>query len=87
MSKNVQKSENLKKINKKIKSYIFKSCILETKHLSTDADISTDITVGWTKNTQKPNIFEKLKKSSRTKNSKTSRIMQKLAISPSTRGL
>ena len=35
-----------------------KSRIRETKHLSTDADSSTDITVGWTKNTQKPNFFE-----------------------------
>ena len=31
-------------------------------HLSTDEDSSTDTTVGWTKNTQKPNFFEKLKK-------------------------
>ena len=40
-----------------------KSRIRETKHLSTDADSSTDTTVGWTKNTQKPNFFEKRKKS------------------------
>ena len=31
-----------------------KSRIRETKHLSTDAVSSTDTTVGWTKNTQKP---------------------------------
>ena len=43
-----------------------KSRIRETKHLSTDADSSTDTTVGWTKNTRKPNIFEKRKKSSKT---------------------
>ena len=43
-----------------------KSRIQETKHLSTDADSSTDTTVGWTKNTQKPNFFEKWKKSSKT---------------------
>ena len=44
-----------------------KSRIRETKHLSTDADSSTDTTVvGWTKNTQKPNFFEKQKKSSKT---------------------
>ena len=43
-----------------------KSRIRETKHLLTDADSSTDTTVGWTKNTQKPNIFEKPKKSSKT---------------------
>ena len=40
--------------------------ILETKHLSTDADSSTDTTVGWTKNTPKPNFFEKQKKSFKT---------------------
>ena len=38
----------------------------ETKNLSTNADSSTDTTVGWTKNTQKPNFFEKRKKSSKT---------------------
>ena len=43
-----------------------KSRIRETKHLSTDADSSTDTTVGWTKNTQKPKFFEKPKKSSKT---------------------
>ena len=43
-----------------------KSRIRETKHLSTDADSSTDTTVGWTKNTPKPNFFEKRKKSSKT---------------------
>ena len=32
----------------------------ETKHLSTDT------TVGWTKNTQNPEFFEKWKKSSKT---------------------
>ena len=31
-----------------------KSRIRETLNLSTDADRSTDTTVGWTKNTQKP---------------------------------
>ena len=40
--------------------------IRETKNLSTDADSSTDTTVGWTKNTPKPNFFEKRKKSSKT---------------------
>ena len=45
--------------------YIQKSRIRETKHLSTDADSSTDNTVGWTKNTQKPNFFERQKKSSK----------------------
>ena len=35
-----------------------KSRIRETKHLSIDADSSTNNTVGWTKNTQKPDFFE-----------------------------
>ena len=35
-------------------------------HLSPDADSSTDITVGWTKNTQKPKFSEKQKKSTKT---------------------
>ena len=39
--------------------------IRETKHLSTDADSSTNTTVGWTKKTQKPKFFEKRKKSSK----------------------
>ena len=43
-----------------------KSHIRETKHLSTDADSSTDTTVGWTKNTQKPQKLKKRKKSSKT---------------------
>ena len=33
-----------------------KSRIRETKHLLTNVDSSTDTTVGWTKNTQKPNL-------------------------------
>ena len=64
-----------------------KSRIRETKHLSTDADSSTDTTVGWTKNTQNPNFFEKRKKSSKTQKLKKSRNMPKFAIRPSTRGL
>ena len=39
-----------------------KSRIRDTKHLSTAADSSTDTTVGWTKNTQKPNFFGKTEK-------------------------
>ena len=39
-----------------------KSRIRETKHLSTDVDSSTNTTVGWTKNTQKTEFFEKRKK-------------------------
>ena len=38
-----------------------KSRIREKKHLSTDADSSTNTTVGWNKNTQKP-IFLKTEK-------------------------
>ena len=43
-----------------------KSGIRETKHLSTDADSSTDAIGGWTKNTPKLIFFEKRKKSSKT---------------------
>ena len=39
-----------------------KSRIQETKHLSTDADSSTNTTVGWTKNTQKQKKFKNRKK-------------------------
>ena len=42
-----------------------KSRIPETKHLSTDADSSINTTVGQTKNTQKPEFFEKREKSSK----------------------
>ena len=38
-------------------TYKLKSHIRETKHLSTNADSSTDTTVGWTKNTQKTQIY------------------------------
>ena len=56
-----------KKLQVFVKKYIWKkSRIRETKHLSTDADSSTDAIRGWTKNTQKPNFFEKRKKSSKT---------------------
>ena len=43
-----------------------KSRIRETKHLSTDADSSTDAIGGWTKNTPKPDFLEKREKSSKT---------------------
>ena len=39
-----------------------KSHVRETKHLSTNADSSTDTTVGWTKNTQKPEFKKKTEK-------------------------
>ena len=48
------------------KNYKKKSRIRETKHLSTDADSSTDAIGGWTKNTPKPDFFFKRKKSSKT---------------------
>ena len=41
-----------------------KSGIRETKHLSTEADSSTNTTVGWTKNTQPPSLFGKKGKKS-----------------------
>ena len=56
--------EDLASLN--VESMKEKSRIRETKHLSTDANSSTDTTVGWTKNTPKPNFFEKRKKSSKT---------------------
>ena len=44
-------------------------------------------TVGWTENTQKPEFFEKRKKSLKMRKLKKSRDMPILAIRPSTRGL
>ena len=48
--------------------------IWETKLLSTDADSSTDTTVGWTKNTQKPIFFEKTEKI--IQNAKTQKLLE-----------
>ena len=54
----------------------------------TDADSRTDTIVGWTKNTSKPIFFLKnVKNHPKRKNSKMSRNMPELAVSPSTRGL
>ena len=64
-----------------------KSHIRETKHLSTDADGSTNAIGGWTKNTPKPDFFEKRKNHAKRRNSKTSRIMAKLAIRTLTRSI
>ena len=64
-----------------------KSRIRETKHLSTDADSSTNTTVGWIKNTQKPDFFLNGKNHLKRNNSKTYRNMPKLATGPMTRGL
>ena len=63
-----------------------KSRIRETKHLSTDADSSTDAIGGWTKNTPKPDFFENGKNHQKRKHSEMSRNMTKLAIRPLTRG-
>ena len=62
-----------------------KSRIRETSNLSTDADSSTDATVGWTKNTQKPKKKFNEKNNPKQKYSETSRDMPKFAIYPSTR--
>ena len=50
-----------------------KSRIQETKHLSTNADSSTDAIGGWTKHTQKPNFF---KNGKITKNAKTQKRLE-----------
>ena len=59
-----------------------KSHIRETKHLSTDADSSTDTTVGWTKNTPKPKFFETRKKSSKTQKLKNFLKYAKISDTP-----
>ena len=59
-----------------------KSRIRETKHLSADADSSTDTTVWWTKNTQKPDFFEKRKKSSKTQKLKNVQKIAKISDMP-----
>jgi hypothetical protein len=69
------------------KAFIEKSRIRETLNLLTNVDSSTDTTVGWTKNTQKPKKNKNGKNNPKRKNSKTSRDMPKLATYPSTRGL
>ena len=59
----------------------------KTKHLSTDADSSTNTTLGLTMNTPKSILKKNKTNLFKRKNSKTSRNMPKLAILPSTRGL
>jgi hypothetical protein len=76
---NIHPSIDISAIFQKFNLNFKKSRIRETKNLSTDADSSTDTTVGWTKNTQKNDFFEARKKSSKPQNSKTSRNMPKLA--------
>ena len=51
-----------------------RSRIRETKNLSTDADSSTDTTVGWTKNTQKPKKIKKTEKI--IQNAKTQKVQR-----------
>ena len=46
----------------------------ERKHLSTDADSSTNAIGGWTKNTQKPHFFWQAEKI--TKNAKTQKRLE-----------
>ena len=53
-------------VNSKKSKHPKKFRIRETKHISTDADRSTDTTEGWTKNTPKLFFFEKRKTSSKT---------------------
>ena len=60
--------------------YKQKSRIRETKHLSTDADSSTDSIGGWTKNTKKTIFLKDGKNHQKRKNSKQSRNMPELAI-------
>ena len=40
-----------------LETTLLKSRIQDTKHISTNADSSTDAIGGWTKNTQKPDFF------------------------------
>ena len=73
-SQSIKKAQHQKIINKQTKysdseakcrlsnKHCQKSRIRETKHLSTNADSSTDAIGGRTKNTTKPNFFEKRKK-------------------------
>ena len=64
-----------------------KSLIRETKHLSTNADSTTDAIGGWNKNTPKPDFLTNGKNHQKHKNSETSRDMPQLVIRPSTGGL
>ena len=59
-----------------------KSRIRETKHLLTEADSSTNTTVGCTNNTPKPDFFEKWKKSSKTQKPKNVQKYAKISDTP-----
>ena len=56
--------------------------IRETKHLLTDADSNTDTIVGWTKNTSKPDFFEKRKKLSKSQKLKNVLKYSKICNTP-----
>ena len=66
----------------KISSKYKKKRIRETKHLSTDADSSTDAIGGWTKNTTKPDFFEKRKKSPKTQKIRNVQKYDKISDTP-----
>ena len=59
-----------------------KSCIREKKHLSTNADSSTDSIGRWTKDTPKANFFEKRKKSFKTQKLKNIQKYAKISDTP-----
>ena len=59
-----------------------KSRLQETKHLSTDADSSTDTIVWWTKNTQKPDFFEERTKTPKTQKLKNVEKYDKIIDTP-----
>ena len=54
--------------------YKKKNCIHKTSNLLTDADSSTNTTVGWTKNTQTPK--NKLKTEKTIQNGKTQKHLE-----------
>ena len=53
-----------------------------TKHLLTNADSSTNAIGGWTKDTQKPNFFEKRKKSPKTQKLRNVQKYDKISDTP-----
>ena len=59
-----------------------KSRIRETKHLSTDADSSTDAIGGWNKNTQKHDFFDKRKRSPKTQKLRNVQKYDKISDTP-----
>ena len=55
---------------------------METKHLLTNVDCSTDTTVRWTKNTHKPDFFKSGKNHKKRKNSKNIYKYAKISYTP-----